>query len=470
MMKQIISNEWKSLLRVKAFSYLTYFFIMSLGVVSWLGTVQNKEQDVQQKKATEHVRAQWENIKQMNTHSAAHFGSYAFKPVTPLSSMDDGVSASTGNVIRLEAHVQNETAYSEASQSLSISKFGKLKPSLILQFVIPLFLIFLAFNSVSKEKEQGRLKLLVLQGASLPKLVVAKTIGVWTYGVLLLLFTLVVQILLNLQSISVDYFWRLSLLFFSYCAYYYVVTALTVYFSARLANNTAALSSMIAVWLLWTIFLPKIWGNSVEKIYPLPSREEFKALMAQDRSQGIDGHNPSDKRGKAFEEKILAQYKMDSLSQLPVNFDGMRMQQDEEYGNMVWDRHFGNKYKVLEKQKKTYQYSGIINPFASLQDASMGFSGSDMLHFVNFQLQAEHYRRILIKTLNDKQTYGGSKTGDWGWKENNDFYRSVKDFEYRTPVLKEVWSSYSLNLLTLALWVVFTTILIIFGSKKTTIL
>ena len=42
--------------------------------------------------------------------------------------------------------------FSEASQSLMISKFGKLKPSLIFQFIIPLLLIsFLSIHTCLKE-------------------------------------------------------------------------------------------------------------------------------------------------------------------------------------------------------------------------------------------------------------------------------------------------------------------------------
>ena len=57
---------------------------------------------------------------------------------------------------------------------------------------------------------------------------------------------------------------------------------------------------------MWTIFLPKIWGNTVEKIHPLPSRQNFKSIMKEDRSKGIDGHNPRDKRREDLKEKILA--------------------------------------------------------------------------------------------------------------------------------------------------------------------
>ena len=86
-----------------------------------------------------------------NPHSAAHFGTYAFKPNSILNSLDEGVNAVTGLVLRLEGHKQNEVAFSEASQSLTVSKFGKFKVSLLFQFIIPLFLIFLAFSIYTSE-------------------------------------------------------------------------------------------------------------------------------------------------------------------------------------------------------------------------------------------------------------------------------------------------------------------------------
>lgn len=463
-MIQIILNEWKILLRVKTLVYLTLCFILGLILVTWLGVVQQRKQQEQQQKAEKNFREQWENIEGMNPHGAAHYGTYAFKPLTALSSIDEGVNTITGNVLRLEGHVQNEIVYSEASQSLSISKFGKLKPSLLLQYVIPLLLIFLSFASVSSEKETGRLKLLVFQGASLQKLILAKSLGIWLYGLLLLIATILVQAVVS--SIGADSLERTIFLLFAYAVYYYIISTLATYFSARLKSNISALSSMLAVWILWTIFIPKIWGNTTDKLYPLPSRQEFKSAMQEDRSKGIDGHNPWDKREKELEQKVLSKYKVDSLAQLPINFDGIVMQADEEYGNQVWDRHFGNNYEILQKQKSIYQLSGLFNPFASLQSASMGFSGTDMLHHLDFLQQAEHYRRGFIKTLNDKHAYGGSKTGDWGWEPDSDFYKTVKDFEYQSPVLAKLSAHYFTDILCLAWWALLATLTVVFTAKK----
>ena len=425
-MINIILNEWKMLVRNRVFIYLTIFFVLSLILVVWMGIIQNSTQQEYRTNAQKHVRKQWDNLEAMNPHRAAHYGSYAFKPNNLLNSMDGGINDVTGNVIQLEGHVQNEIVYSEASQSLSISKFGKLKSSLLLQYVIPLFLIFLAYGSISNEKETQRLKLLIFQGISMTRLIFAKSLSIWIYGLSLLLITIVFQSLLI--SSDPEVFQRLALLILSYGSYYYIITSLATYFSARLKNNTSALSAILATWILWTIFLPKIWGNAVEKIYPLPSRMAFKAAMKEERSKGIDGHNPTDKRREQLKNKYLTEYKVDSLQQLPINFDGIVMQEDEEYGNLVWDKHFGNNYNILQNQKGLYQVSGLLNPFASLQSASMGFCGTDMIHHLDFLKKAEDYRRVLIKALNDKHAYGGSKTGDWGWKVDSTFLDLFKVF------------------------------------------
>ena len=109
---------------------------------------------------------------------------------------------------------------------------------------------------------------------------------------------------------------------------------------------------MIIVWLLWTVFLPKTIGNFTESLSPLPTRFELKTEMKEDRSKGIDGHNPSDERRYQLEKETLEKYNVDSLSQLPINFSGILLQADEEYGNKVWDKHFGNVYSILKEQKK----------------------------------------------------------------------------------------------------------------------
>jgi ABC-2 type transport system permease protein len=465
-MWQIIKNEWLYLRRTKLLIVISFVFVLLLLLSIILGKYETLKQQQSYQTASKHLRQQWESIKEMNPHSAAHYGTYVFKPTNLLSSLDEGVNSITGNVLRLEGHVQNEIVHSEASQMQTISKFGKLKSSLLLQYIVPILLIFLAFSSMSSEKQSGRLKLLLLQGAKPFSIILAKTISVWLYGIALLGLVVVLYSLLNIQNLDSEVLTRTMLFVLSYIAYYFIICGLTVWLSARWQNATLALTSMLGIWIVWTIFLPTILMSSVEKWHQLPSRNEFQIAMKEDRSKGIDGHNPSDEREKELEKEVLKKYKVDSLSQLPINFNGLVMQADEEYGNKVWDKHFGNLRQVFTQQKQTYQLGGILNPFIPLQNASMGFMASDNFHHQAFLLQVENYRRVFIKSLNDKQAYGGSKTGDWDWKANNEFFKSVPDYTYQPISIGLAIKNYLIDAGILLFWVFVTFIILLFGTKK----
>lgn len=462
----IFKNEIYFLRRNNGLITVSLGFILILLASLFLGNKQVKQQTEAYKNAKEHVRSQWESIKEMNPHSAAHYGTYVFKPSNLLSSLDEGVNSVTGNVLRVEGHVQNEIVYSEASQMMTISKFGKLKSSLLLQYIVPLLLIFLAFHSISNEKQSGRLKLLVLQGAKPFSIIIAKTLTVWFYGISLLIVIILTYTFLNFENLTTEILTRAFFFFLTYSLYYFILSGLTIFLAIRWKNATIALTSMLGIWILWTLFLPNILMSTVENWHPLPIRAKFKSEMKDDRSKGIDGHNPADERGKQLKDKVLKEYGVDSISKLPINFDGIKMQADEEYGNMVWDKHFGNLRQVQAKQKKSYQLSGILNPFIALQNTSMGFAGNDNLHHQEFLVQVENYRRNLIKQLNDKHAFGGSKSGDWGWKAGNDFFKSVADFNFKPIQLTNVLSRYLIDIFVLFIWSFIIFILLLRGAKK----
>ena len=461
----IFKNEWKALIRNKLFLFFSVFFILLLIVTTYFGIIQNNQQIQNQKSAQEHIRKQWEEMGPYNAHSAAHFGTYAFKPNSILSNLDEGVNAVTGIVLRLEGHKQNDVAFSEASQSLFVSQFGKFKISLLFQFIIPLLLIFFSFNIYTSEITSGRLKLLIVQGNSFSKIIFAKIMTLLSLAALLFLLSILFQLLFNYNQIGWEQIFRLSIFLISYLLYYLIIISFTVLVSLIFKNNTSALSLTLICWFLWTIFLPKIIGSFTENLTTQPSRFSLQNSMDEDRAKGIDGHNPEDKRIKNLEAKVLEEYNVDSLSQLPINFYGILLQADEEYGNKVWDKHYGKLYSNLIEQKKHYQLSGIINPFASLQSLSMAASGTDLIHHLDFLNKAEIYRRGFIKALNHEYTYGDFKI-DGGNLSSSDFFKSINDFNYIELSIQKNIFKYFTDILCLILWTVIL-LLIIHNKTKT---
>ena len=464
-MINIFYNEWKGFLRNKTFISSTSFFIVLLSLTTYFSIVQNNKQIKSQQDAHNHTRAQWDELDSKNAHSAAHYGTYVFKSNTILNSLDDGINSVTGVVLRLEGHKQNDVAFSEVSQSLEVSKFGKFKPSLIFQFIIPLFLIFLTFNSYTSEISSGRLKLLIVQGNSLFKIVFAKIISLLSFSIFLLLLSIFIQYFFSFYALSFDEILRIGIFFFSYLAYYFIIITLTILLSIFFKNSSSALSTTIIIWLLWTVFLPKTIGNLTESLSPLPTRFELKSKMLDDRSKGIDGHNPSDKRRSQLEKVTLEKYNVDSISQLPINFSGILLQADEEYGNKVWDKHFGEVYSILKEQKRSYQLSGLINPFASIQSLSMGTCGTDLIHHLDFLNKAEIYRRYFVKKLNNEYTVV-STVGENAYLSDNKFFKSISDFNYSSLNFLSVSYYYLFDFIFLFTWTLFLMFFIVFKTRK----
>jgi ABC-2 type transport system permease protein len=149
---------------------------------------------------------------------------------------------------------------------------------------------------------------------------------------------------------------------------------------------------------------------------------------------------------------VLAQYKVDSLSQLPVNFDAIQMQEGEKYSSMVYQKHFTELQNTFNKQNKLSEIVGLVNPFLAIRQASMALSGSDYVSHADFQQQAEAYRFKLVETMNNYMR-DNSKTGDWYFTVNKELWSKVPDFQYKEPSISKVLSNNSLALLALGIWV-----------------
>ena len=452
-MKSFMIIELKRLIREKYLFSFLIVFIVSLLITSYFSVIQTNQKILNRELITEKVRKEWEELDNMNPHTAAHFGTYAFKPITVLSAFDEGINAYTGNVLRLEGHIQHDIVHSELSHFPLISYFGKTTPSFLLQYILSIFIIFIALVTINGDKESGRLKLYVVQGAELSKILISNVLTVWFISILLTLTTFSTQIFINIKYLTQDDLLRSFVLLLSYSVYYLILILLTIYSSVVLKSAVKGLTLVLSLWFLWVIFLPRISSNISDSIYNLPTRNELIKTMKAEREKGVDGHNPFDKKRDELKDSLLRKYNVNTIEELPINFDGVVMQADEEFGNMVWDKHYGNVNNTLISQRKANQYFNIVNPFSSLRNLSIGAAGTDLLHHLHFLKNAEEYRRVFIKRLNDELAYGGSKTGEWDWKSDNKFFKSVEDLKYEQPTFSSFLSYYLLDVFSLIIWV-----------------
>lgn len=468
-MKTIFQHTITLALRQHYLQVLSGVLLLLFAVVAINSSIAYETREASFERARQSVRSAWLNQGPQNPHSAAHYGHYVFLPVSGLQFLDNGARNFTGSIIRLEGHKQNEAAFSVAENRSELSRFGDTSFAWMLQVLLPLFVILLCFNSVSGDKESGNLRLLAAQGISFRQYLWGKIVGYYSIIISLTLIGLLLQLISyilvsgSLVGISAQ---RLLAWTVIYAAYLFVITGFSVLLSSWLSKSSVSLLLQVSLWILLLIVLPRITAGVGEKLYPMEYRAAFNQQLAEDRKNGIDGHNPSDERIRQFKDSLLSKYGVTSLSNLPINADGLVMQADEEFANEVYDKNFDRIRATIDEQNSITRWTSFINPFLAVRNLSMAVASSDYRNSLMVADSAEQYRRRLIRDLNLKMAYGGSKTGDWDWKVDGSYWASVPDFSYPETRLSESLRYYGIEIIALGLWLLLLITVVAATAKK----
>ena len=129
------------------------------------------------KPAQEERRAEWLDQGNKHPHIAAHYGTFVFKQKTLLSLFDFGLDTYTGTSVYLEAHYPHEFMFRPVQGYGNMIRFGELSAALVLQLLLPLLIIFITFQTFTKEKETGTFKLLISQGVSIRSIYLGKLLA-----------------------------------------------------------------------------------------------------------------------------------------------------------------------------------------------------------------------------------------------------------------------------------------------------
>lgn len=452
MIFQIIKKEIKEILRDGRFKVSALIILFLLSVAIFITSKQYKNINVQYENAKKSERSSWESQEEKTPHSAAHYGNYVFKPKVPLSLLDQGVNKYTGVSIFLEAHNRNEAQYSEATDQTALSRFGELTPDFILFFIIPLIIILVGYNTFTKEIEGRTLYILKSQGIDGWKLVFGKWIAtlIPTICITTLLFILAGILLSNLDNYGVFNWNSLIVLYFVYIAYYFIFTNIVLFISSISKKSGMALVGSLTFWVLACFIAPKIASNLADSKYPYPTHQEFSENISKEKQKGLDGHNPWNKEAQQLEEKVLKEYKVDNIRDLPFNFYAYRMQKSEEYQAKIYAKHYEELKNQFNNQKNVYKTLTIISPFLPARFLSMSIANTDYQSHWNFSNAAEKYRIETQGFLNGK-TEKNSKIGE-RYVASSDVWKQLPKFKYTPASLLEKLSENKFNFLILFVW------------------
>ena len=451
MVRRIARKELLETLRDGRFRLLTAVVVV-LSVTSlaagWMHYRDVQRQHVEAQQAT---RGQWVNQTPKTPHSAAHYGVYAFKPKSRLSMVDTGIDPYVGVAAWLEAHKQNDFAYRPAQDRTAAQRFGELNGADAFLVLLPLFVVMVAFSSFSGERELGTLRQLLSLGVRPRDLLAGKALGLaGALGLVVVPAAIVGVLCLALTSefgSPAQDARRAALMVGVYLVYLIIVGAVSLGVSARVSSSRVALIGLLAFWFANSLVATRVASDVGAALYPTPSAAEFRQAMEKDLSNSEEMERRLDRR----RTELMAQYGVNSMEAVPVNFSGVSLQEGEEHGNEVFDHHYGQLFDRYERQQRVYSLAGFAAPLLPVRSLSMALAGTDFAHHRDFVRSAEDYRRGIQRLMNDDIAAHPTARGVV-YTAGTELWSRVPEFQYESPAAGWALSHQVPSLLALAVW------------------
>jgi ABC-2 type transport system permease protein len=235
---------------------------------------------------------------------------------------------------------------------------------------------------------------------------------------------------------------RLAWMTVSYLLYFAAFIGLSLAVSAMARTGRLALVCLLGFWIFNGLAAPRLMSDVSRTLCRTPSSFAFAREMELELKK--------EQSEEALKRKVLAQYKVEKMEDLPVNFQGIALQASEEHGNEVYDRLYGQLWDTFEEQNRLQQQAAVIAPLLAMRSVSMGLSGTDFAQFRDFSVAAEQYRRKLIEVMNDDITKTGKQEGPHLGDEQ--LWAKVPPFVYEAPGVGRVLGQQAWSLSLLALW------------------
>ncbi|MBH0048534.1 ABC transporter permease [Pseudoalteromonas sp. SWYJZ19] len=330
-------------------------------------------------------------------HRMVHYGHYAFRTPSPLSTLDPGIDAYTGNSIFLEGHRQNSAMFADSRQGTALTKLGSLTPAFIVQTLAPLLLILIGYSGISRERELQTLSYLLSQGTSGVTLIAGKGLALLSVVGLILtpltvsaLFTVAAgESLLAVVSFVVGY-----------ALYLTVWVLLILLASSVFSKNSGSFTALAFVWILLCIVMPRVASTSASTAVPSAGKIETDfAVKAQLRKLG-DGHNANDPAFMQFKQSLLKKYNVKSIDELPVNFRGLVASESEAKLTNVLNKFAEQRMQAELKQTKVSRYFGWVSPMVAIRSLSMIVVGTSIETHHRFLRETEQLRFDFVQGLN----------------------------------------------------------------------
>ena len=330
-------------------------------------------------------------------HRMVHYGHYVFRAPPPLAMIDPGVDAVTGQSMFLEGHRQNSAMFADARASANLGGFEGLTAALVYQLFVPLLLIAIGHGLIIREREENTLAPLLAQGVTGNELYAGKWVALAGVALALLLPLAVVSAAAvagggsPLAGAGVIGLYALYLL---------VWCSLILLVSALVRSRSLSLGILALFWLACALIVPRMAVESANSAMPAPGKLETDLRMQAELRVIGDGHNAGAPQYLQLRANLLAQYDVERVEDLPVNFRGVVAEDAEAEMTEVMNRYAEERMALEARQAGFAETFGWLSPVVAVAAASRALAGTDLATHHRFLREAEAVRFDFVQGLN----------------------------------------------------------------------
>lgn len=394
---QVTRDEWRFWHRTKLATTIIIIGTLLTIVSAIVNTIEMQHSAHEREHLQQSSEAQFLEQPDRHPHRMVHYGHYVFRAPSPLSIIEPGVDAFTGTAIFLEGHRQNSAMFSDQRQASGMTRFSSLTPSFLLQVLVPLFIILVGYASVTREKEAGTLHIMITQGINLWHLLCGKYFALVSSGLLMLLPLIIAAIwaTFNGESLLITTSFVIGYLF-----YILVWSGLVLAVSALSKKNSASFATLIALWIVFCILIPRIGSSSAAAIAPSPGKLEADFAVLEELRKLGDGHNAADPAFEQLKKNLFAKYNVDKIEDLPINFRGTVSQYSEKKLTKVLNKFSEQRMQEELSQAQIARQFGWLTPTTAIRSFSMMIAGTSLETHHRFLREAETLRFDFVQLLN----------------------------------------------------------------------
>jgi len=431
----IVKEDWRYWYRSKVATVMMLITLL-LAIASSLTTYASIETASHQRL---HLQQQSESAfleqPDRHPHRMVHYGHYVFRAPAPLSIIDPGVDLYTGTTIFLEGHRQNSTMFSSQQLSSGLSRLGNLTPAFLMQVLVPLLLILVGYSTISRERESGTIQFILSQGISATTFILGKLCSLMLVGAVFTLPILIASIYTLVQGESLVVILTFIM---THLLYLLVWCGIVIACSSLSKKSNSSFVLLVAVWIFFSLLLPRIAASTAASMKPSPSKLEADFEVLKELRKLGDGHNASDPAFEQLKAKLLDQYKVEQVEELPVNFRGVVAQKSEADLTHVLNQFAEKRMSEELEQAKIARVFGWLSPTIALRTTSMMLAGTNLETHHRFLRVAEKVRFEFVQGLNkvhektlsyqddinrykDSETQQKARVSSENWSLLNDF-------------------------------------------------